>query len=144
MFTKEQIEEIRTRLALTGYKDTQFEAASLPLSGEEIIAIVQNGKNKKVKASVFIPKEKEKEEEGEGGEGGGENGNSNNNGEGTETNGLKHIVLSQAEYNALPVKDITTIYLIVNIPDNWTFGGTFPITFMKAWNFGDKFPILLK
>ena len=134
MFTKEQIEEIRTRLALTGYKDTQFEAASLPLSGEEIIAIVQNGRNKKVRASVFIPKETEGEE----------NGNGNGNGGGTETNGLKHIVLSQAEYDALPIKDITTIYLIVNIPDNWVFGGTFPITFMKAWSFGNKFPILLK
>lgn len=127
MFTKEQIEEIRTRLALTGYKDTQFEAASLPLSGEEIIAIVQNGRNKKVRASVFIPKETEGEE--------------NNNG---NSNGLKHIVLSQAEYDALPIKDITTIYLIVNIPDNWVFGGTFPITLMKAWSFGNKFPILLK
>ena len=136
MFTKEQIEEIRTRLALTGYKDTQFEAASLPLSGEEIIAIVQNGRNKKVKASVFIPKETGEEENG--------NGNGNGSGEGTETNGLKHIVLSQAEYDALPIKDITTIYLIVNIPDNWVFGGTFPITFMKAWSFGGKFPILLK
>ena len=138
MFTKEQIEEIRTRLALTGYKDTQFEAASLPLSGEEIIAIVQNGRNKKVRASVFIPKETEGEENNNG------NGNGNGSGGGTETNGLKHIVLSQAEYDALPIKDITTIYLIVNIPDNWVFGGTFPITLMKAWSFGNKFPILLK
>lgn len=142
MFTKEQIEEIRTRLALTGYKDTQFEAASLPLSGEEIIAIVQNGRNKKVRASVFIPKETEGEENNNGNSNG--NGNGNDSGGGTETNGLKHIVLSQAEYDALPIKDITTIYLIVNIPDNWVFGGTFPITLMKAWSFGNKFPILLK
>lgn len=123
MFTKEQIEEIRARLALTGYKDTQFKQATLPLNGDELVAIVQKGENKKVPARVFLHKEEQ------------------------ETGSIKHVVLSQAEYDALPVKDITTIYLIVNIPnisDNWVFGNTFPITFAKAWSFGGKFPILLK
>lgn len=121
MFTKEQIEEIRTRLALTGYKDTQFRQATLPLNGDELVAIVQKGENKKVPARVFLHKEEQE-----------------------DTGSIKHVVLSQAEYDALPIKDITTIYLIVNIPDNWVFGNTFPVTLMKAWSFGGKFPILLK
>ena len=48
MFTRQQIEEIRKGLALYSKKDTQFDAASLPIDGSEEIAFVQNGKNVKM------------------------------------------------------------------------------------------------
>jgi hypothetical protein len=49
MFTKNQIQEIGKKLGLLGKKDTDFEDAKLPLSGEEYIVLVQNGKNVKTK-----------------------------------------------------------------------------------------------
>lgn len=49
MFTKNQIQEIGRKLGLLGKKDTDFEDAKLPLSGEEYIVLVQNGKNVKTK-----------------------------------------------------------------------------------------------
>lgn len=48
IFTQEQLDEIEKRLALKGIKDVQFPEANLPLEGTEIIAITQNGINKKV------------------------------------------------------------------------------------------------
>ena len=48
MFTQEQINEIREKLALSGSKDKSLPLASLPLSGKEILALVQDGKNKSV------------------------------------------------------------------------------------------------
>ena len=49
MFTKNQIQEIGRKLGLLGKKDTDFEDAKLPLSGEEYVVLVQNGKNVKTK-----------------------------------------------------------------------------------------------
>lgn len=49
-FTKQEIEEIRTRLAATGVKDSQFPTATR-IDFEDFIAIVQRGKNKKVSVS---------------------------------------------------------------------------------------------
>ena len=49
MFTKNQIQEIGRKLGLFGKKDTDFEDAKLPLSGEEYVVLVQNGKNVKTK-----------------------------------------------------------------------------------------------
>lgn len=49
MFTKNQIQEIGKKLGLFGKKDTDFEDAKLPLSGEEYVVLVQNGKNVKTK-----------------------------------------------------------------------------------------------
>lgn len=49
MFTKNQIQEIGKKLGLIGKKDTEFDKAVLPLTGEEWIVLVQNGKNVKTK-----------------------------------------------------------------------------------------------
>ena len=53
IFTKEQIDEIRERLSISGRKDTQFPPVSLPMSGEEFIALVQQGENKRVPIGTF-------------------------------------------------------------------------------------------
>lgn len=54
LFTQEQIDEIRQRLKNTlGAKDTQFELANLPLKGNEQIALVQDGVNKRVSIDEF-------------------------------------------------------------------------------------------
>lgn len=52
-FTKAQIEEIRKQLATLGVRDTDLPNAS-PLSGDEIVAIVQDGINKKVGVRKLI------------------------------------------------------------------------------------------
>lgn len=52
-FTKAQIEEIRKALATLGVKDTDLPNAST-ISGDELIAIVQDGINKKVGISDFF------------------------------------------------------------------------------------------
>lgn len=52
-FTKAQIEEIRKQLATLGVRDTDLPNAS-PLSGDEIVAIVQGGINKKVGVRKLI------------------------------------------------------------------------------------------
>ena len=49
-FTKSQIEEIGRQLALHGVRDTDLETANA-LNGEEYIAIVQGGENRKVKVN---------------------------------------------------------------------------------------------
>ena len=53
IFTKEQIDEIRSRLSLSGAKDTSFPDADIPLKGNETIAIIQGGENKKVSLTDF-------------------------------------------------------------------------------------------
>lgn len=53
MFTRDQIEEIKSKLIMLGTKDTQFPDAH-KLNGEEIIAIVQDGENKKIPLSSII------------------------------------------------------------------------------------------
>lgn len=53
MFTQEQINEIRQRLAISGTKDTQLPLAELPLIGEESVAIIQHGENKRVSIEEF-------------------------------------------------------------------------------------------
>lgn len=55
LFTQEQIDEIRYRLSIqSGSKDTQFDLADLPLKGNEQIAIVQDGVNKRVQVDEFF------------------------------------------------------------------------------------------
>lgn len=54
IFTQEQINEIKQRLALAGTKDSALPFADLPLSGDEILAIVQEGSNKKVSLQEFF------------------------------------------------------------------------------------------
>lgn len=49
IFTQEQINEIRARLALGGIRDSQFPSATLPLQGNETIAIVQDGENRQIR-----------------------------------------------------------------------------------------------
>lgn len=52
-FTKAQIEEIRRQLATLGIRDTDLDNAG-PLSGDELVAIIQNGMNKKVGVRKLI------------------------------------------------------------------------------------------
>lgn len=40
---------------------------------------------------------------------------------------MYHVVLTQAEYDSLPVKRDDTIYLIVPPPSTWVFGDPFPV-----------------
>lgn len=47
-FTKAQIEEIQQRLAALGSKDSKLPTYDIPLTKDEIFAIVQNGANKKI------------------------------------------------------------------------------------------------
>lgn len=53
IFTQEQINEIRKRLAIAGSKDYKLPLAALPLQGNEIIAITQNGENKRMSIEEF-------------------------------------------------------------------------------------------
>lgn len=53
IFTQEQINEIKQRLAISGSKDPQLPIADLPLTGEETIALVQQGENKRVSIEEF-------------------------------------------------------------------------------------------
>lgn len=55
MFTCNQIEEIKRKIQLIGRKDTSFPLAE-PLSGNEIIAIVQQGQNKQLGLKTLIEK----------------------------------------------------------------------------------------
>lgn len=54
MFTRQQIEEIRRGLALYSKKDTQFDKASFPISGNEEMSFVQNGKNVRLSLRDFL------------------------------------------------------------------------------------------
>lgn len=53
MFTREQIHEISKRLSELGIKDTDLEEAD-KMSSDDVIAIVQNGVNKKVSIKELI------------------------------------------------------------------------------------------
>jgi len=49
VFTKEDYNKIYQWIVYRSIKDTQFAGAVLPLIGDELVAIVQNGVNKKIK-----------------------------------------------------------------------------------------------
>lgn len=53
MFTKEQIYEISKRLSELGIKDTDMEETD-KISSDDVIAVVQNGVNKKVPIKELI------------------------------------------------------------------------------------------
>ena len=53
MFTREQIREISKRLSELGIKDTDLEEVD-KISSDDVIAIVQNGVNKKVSIKELI------------------------------------------------------------------------------------------
>lgn len=53
MFTREQIREISKRLSELGIKDTDLEEVD-KISSDDVIAIVQNGVNKKVSIRELI------------------------------------------------------------------------------------------
>ena len=54
MFTQEQIKEIQYKLSLISSKDTSFPEALLPISGNEEIAFIQNGKNVKMNLTSLL------------------------------------------------------------------------------------------
>ena len=54
VFTQEQINEIAKKLASKGIRDTQLPSAETPLSGEEIVTIVQDGTNRILPLSDLI------------------------------------------------------------------------------------------
>ena len=58
---------------------------------------------------------------------------------------LKHVVLTQESYDALEVKDRSTLYIIVDASESqdWHFGDNFPIILSGAWGLGEPFPITL-
>lgn len=58
------------------------------------------------------------------------------------TGGIKHVILTQTEYDAITEHDSNTLYYIVN-PYTWTFGGTFPIHFGTISTLDGTFPITL-
>lgn len=51
-FSKEEVDELRARIAATSKKDTDFETAK-ELGVHDLVAIVQGGVNKKVEVSKF-------------------------------------------------------------------------------------------
>lgn len=53
LFTEDQIKEIRRRLYIVGGKDSEFVKAG-PLTGDETIALVQGGVNKKTSLQTFL------------------------------------------------------------------------------------------
>lgn len=53
MFTREQIREISKRLSELGIKDTDLEEVD-KISSDDVIAIVQNGVNKRVSMKELI------------------------------------------------------------------------------------------
>lgn len=57
IFTQEQIDEIKRRLAISGTKDTQLPLANIPVTGEESISIVQNGENKLISLQEMLNNE---------------------------------------------------------------------------------------
>lgn len=63
---------------------------------------------------------------------------------------IKHVFLTQEEYDNLEVKDENTLYFIKedNNTTGWVFGDNFPIILggesnNETWKFGDNFPIIL-
>lgn len=55
MFTKNQIEEIRDKLAQLGVKDTEFEVTK-GVSEDDMIAIVSDGENKTILLKDLLSK----------------------------------------------------------------------------------------
>ena len=55
MFTKNQIEEIRDKLAQLGVKDTEFKVTK-EASEDDMIAIVSGGKNKTILLKYLLSK----------------------------------------------------------------------------------------
>lgn len=53
MFTQEQIKEIKEKLAMGGSTDSHLPLATLPLTGKETLALIQEGKNKRVAIDEF-------------------------------------------------------------------------------------------
>lgn len=54
IFTQEQINEIKHRLALSGIKDSQLPLVGADLNGEEYLVIIQDGQNKRIPLSSVI------------------------------------------------------------------------------------------
>lgn len=52
-FTKQQIEEIARRLATESFRDTDFDNATA-ITGDEYVAVVQDGLNRKVTMDDFV------------------------------------------------------------------------------------------
>lgn len=52
-FTKQQIAEIKQRLATESVRDTDFDETT-PLTGDEFIAVIQDGLNRKVTMADFV------------------------------------------------------------------------------------------
>ena len=82
-FTEQDYKKIQNWLKLHGIKDTEFNKASLPLSGYEKLAIVQNGENRTISLYNIVS---------------------------ATGGGLQYEVLSLAEYNALEDKKLDTLY----------------------------------
>ena len=53
----------------------------------------------------------------------------------------KHVILEESEYNELTEYAANTLYFVLEPKQEWTFGGTFPIT-LSAEGIG-TFPINL-
>lgn len=73
------------------------------------------------------------------------------------TEGFHHIILTQAEYDALNSYDNRTIYLIISSRDSWGLGDPLPIILASenseqenpepedtTWKFGQQFPIIFE
>lgn len=71
----------------------------------------------------------------------------NNPGGGALSDGVKHIVLEEDEYEELTEYDPDAIYFVLDPSSRpskyWTFGDTFPATFCENWIFGGTFPVNL-
>lgn len=57
------------------------------------------------------------------------------------SDGIKHIIIRESQYNRLTEYENNTIYLVIK---DWTFEDQFPIVFTDTtWKFGNQFPINL-
>lgn len=56
--------------------------------------------------------------------------------------GIKHAIITSAEYEALEEYDHDTIYFIIENGE-WGFGDNFPIILNDYWAFGGAFPLTL-
>lgn len=78
---------------------------------------------------------------GEGGEYNPGNGGGSSNSSCDCSSQIKNVILNQDQYDALTTYEPNTIYFILKPTQQWTFGGTFPVTF-SAEGIG-TFPITL-
>ena len=58
-FTKAQIDEIRRKLMVDSAQDSDFPNATLPFKGNETVAIVQNGENRKITLQNLLDRNQE-------------------------------------------------------------------------------------